>query len=421
MSATITSITGLQNLTNLQEFYADWNSLTSVNLSGLANLVDVDISDNDIPGSEGDPSLTSVNLTGCTALQTLRLDDSNFSAGIPNLTGLNSLVFFDMDQCSISGAIDISMLPALAGFDLNGNTGLTSVTIFEQVLNDVNISNAALTEASVNDILGWLDGGGETNGFVDLSEGTNAIPTGDGLTAISNLQSKGWNVLVNGTTTTTTTINPGNISLTVTNSSTNFDIASSSDFTVEWFAYYATTAGHPRAYSFGSYFTGGASHAVSIEEGTFYWWVNGSIIISYNVNIENTWTHFCIQRTSGTVRLYINGVALAESTGFTQAIPTNGLPLYIGSEGDDSLSNALFSNFRWNNTTAVYSFNGFTPPSSPLTAVSGTTLLLFQGNSQPLELTDNSGLGQVINNGTGTYNTGNPFAGGEGSILFGTL
>lgn len=222
------------------------------------------------------------------------------------------------------------------------------------------------------------------------------------------------------TTTTTTTIDPNNISLTVTNDSADFDIAENSDFTIEWIAYYATTAGHPRAYSFGSYFTGGASHAVSIEEGTFYWWVDGSIIISNSVSIENGWHHFCVQRTSGVVDVFIDGSSIG-SANFSVAIPSSAKPLYIGSEGDDSLSNALFSNFRWNNTAAIYNQAGFTPPTAPLTAVPGTTLLLFQGNSQPLELTDNSGLGQVINNGTGAYNSGNPFAGEEGSILFGTL
>lgn len=196
MSAAITSITGLQNLPNLQDFRADWNSLTSVNLSGLSNLTYVDISDCEIPGSS-DHSLTSVNLTGCTALEELRLDDSDFSGGIPDLTGLANIEWLDMDQCEITGNVDLSMLLSLRGFDLSGNTGLTSVTIFEQVLDSVNIFNCALTEASVNDILGWLDGGGETNGYVDLSGGTNAAPTGDGLTAVTNLEGKGWSVIVN--------------------------------------------------------------------------------------------------------------------------------------------------------------------------------------------------------------------------------
>jgi hypothetical protein len=236
---------------------------------------------------------------------------------------------------------------------------------------------------------------------------------------LENLIKVAGNVEITSTTTTTTTIDPNNISLTVDNPSGLFDIAENSDFTVEWFAYYATTEGHPRAYSFGSYFTGGASHAVSIENGTFYWWVNGVIKISSGVSIENGWHHMCVQRTSGVADVFIDGTSIG-SENFSDAIPTDAKPLYIGSEGDDSLSNALFSNFRWNSSVAVYNQAGFTPPSAPLSVIGGTALLLFQGNTLQLELTDNT-QGSAINNGTGVYNSGNPFAGQEGSILFGTL
>lgn len=128
MAAVITSITGLQNLPNLQNFNADYNALTTVNLSGLTNLQYVDISDNDVFNS-GDPSLTSVNLSGCTSLQELRLDDSDFSAGIPSLAGLTSLALIDFDQCSISGVVDLTNLPALVQLDFYGNAALTSIII----------------------------------------------------------------------------------------------------------------------------------------------------------------------------------------------------------------------------------------------------------------------------------------------------
>jgi len=58
-------------------------------------------------------SLTSVNLSGCTAIEQLRLDDSNFSGGIPNLSGLDALIYMDFDQCGITGSVDISNHPVL--------------------------------------------------------------------------------------------------------------------------------------------------------------------------------------------------------------------------------------------------------------------------------------------------------------------
>jgi len=196
VATTITSIRGLQNLNNLQFFSADFHSLQTVNLSGLSNLLSVDISDNlTVDGSS--KSLTSVNLSGCIALETLRLDDSDFSAGIPNLAGLVNLTFLDMDQSNITGSVDLSMLSALETLDLSANTDITSVKLPESNLRSVNLSNTALTEAAVNDILQWLDGNGVIDGNVDLEGGTSAAPTGAGITAKNNLLSKSWDVYTN--------------------------------------------------------------------------------------------------------------------------------------------------------------------------------------------------------------------------------
>ena len=197
MAASIVSITGLQNLVNLNNFNADWNGLQSVNLSGLTNLLYVDISDNDIPGTFTS-SLTSVNLSGCTALQELRLDDSDFSAGIPSLAGLTSLSIIDFDQCSISGVVDLSGLPALTDLDFGDNTALTSIIIADaQSIIEFYASGCALTETAVDDILVVLSNNGQSNGFVVLDLGTNAIPSATGLAAKLVLEGNLWGVDVN--------------------------------------------------------------------------------------------------------------------------------------------------------------------------------------------------------------------------------
>ena len=197
MAASIVSITGLQNLPNLTDFNADSNSLQSVNLSGLTNLLYVDISDNDIPGISN-PSLTSVNLTGCTALQQLRLDDSDFSAGIPSLAGLTSLSIIDFDQCSISGVVDLSGLPALTELDFSSNTSLTSIIISDtQPISNFYGNNCAFTETAVDNILVVLSNNGISGGDVELDGGTNAIPSATGLAAKLALEADGWYVAVN--------------------------------------------------------------------------------------------------------------------------------------------------------------------------------------------------------------------------------
>jgi hypothetical protein len=197
MAAAITSITGLQNLINLNNFNADFNGLQSVNLSGLTNLLYVDISDNNIPGTSTN-SLTSVNLSGCTALQSLRLDDSDFSAGIPSLAGLTSLSIIDFDQCSISGVVDLSGLPVLEQLDFFGNAALTSIIIADaQPIIQFIASNCALTETAVDDILVVLSNNGVTGGQVELNGGTSAIPSATGDAAKLVLEGNGWDVFVN--------------------------------------------------------------------------------------------------------------------------------------------------------------------------------------------------------------------------------
>lgn len=198
--APIKSISRLQTLANLQEFRADYNALESVDFSGLTNLAFIDISDCDLVDTNT-PSLTSVNLSGCYNLIELRVDDSDFSGGFPDLVGLVNLEYFDADQCLITGSLDISMLPSLIAFDLNGNTDLTEIIIdSSQPLGnglDIDADDCDLTEEAVDNILVALSTNGIENGYVDLSGGTNAIPSATGLSAKTVLEGNGWSVNVN--------------------------------------------------------------------------------------------------------------------------------------------------------------------------------------------------------------------------------
>ena len=201
MAATLTSIRGLQNLTNLQDLALDWNSLTEVDLSGMSSLIYVDISDQNSPNVEEDNCLTSVNLSGCTAIEELRLDDSDFSNGMPDLTGLNELRVIDFDQCGIIGTVDISGFPLLERFDFNGNAGLNRIIISSsQPLGGngaLDADDCALTQTAVNNILIALAANVIDNGYVDLIGGTNAIPGASGLAAKATLEGRGWDVYVN--------------------------------------------------------------------------------------------------------------------------------------------------------------------------------------------------------------------------------
>jgi len=204
MAATVTSFTGLQNLTNIQEFRADYNSLTSIDLSGMSSLTYVDISDNDIPDSSTS-SLSSMNLSGCTSLEELYIDDSDFSTGLPDLSDCTSLKYIDADQSNLVGSIDLSNLSTLEGFDFSGNLGLTEVIISQtQPLgengNSISLGNCALTQTAVDNILVALASGSISDGSIDIDndveESTNAAPSQTGRDSLFILDSRGWGISV---------------------------------------------------------------------------------------------------------------------------------------------------------------------------------------------------------------------------------
>ena len=199
MGATITSFTGLQNLTNIQQFRADFNSLTSVDLSGMSTLTIVDLSDNDLPGS-GTNSPVSVNLSGCTSLETLYLDDNDLSAGFPDLSDCTSLTYIDFDQCGLVGSVDISNLPSLEYIDFSGNLGLTELIISRNQPigdngNEVTLNDCGFSQTAVDNILLELASGSVSNGYVGLennTDGTNAAPGQIGRDSLFILNSRGW-------------------------------------------------------------------------------------------------------------------------------------------------------------------------------------------------------------------------------------
>ncbi len=272
MGATVTSFTGLQNLTNIQQFRADYNSLTSIDLSGMSTLTTVDLSDNDVPGS-GTNSLSSVNLSGCTSLETLYLDDSNFSAGFPDLSDCTSLKYIDFDQCDLVGSVDISNFSALEGFDFNSNTGLTELIISssqtslcfdgrELLVNDCNLAQTA-----VDNILLELASGSVSNGYIKIDNsngaGTNATPGAAGRAALAILNSRGWNFdVANGNhTELTLAIELDEVNICGSTNVSTFYIASGSNLQVGNKLYQNSDAWDPAVNGF--YATGSVYYQVS--------------------------------------------------------------------------------------------------------------------------------------------------------------
>ena len=91
----------------------------------------------------------------------------------------------------------------------------------------------------------------------------------------------------------------------------------------------------------------------------------------------NTWTHVAATRSGTTLRIFVNGVQTASatnSTNFTAATT------YVGNDGTNQAPwLGYISNLRLVKGTALYTSN-FTPSTTPLTAISGTSLLTCQSN-----------------------------------------
>jgi len=117
----------------------------------------------------------------------------------------------------------------------------------------------------------------------------------------------------------------------------------------------------------------------------------------------NTWTHFAVVRTSGTCQIYINGVASGSSASYSDNFTSTTRRIGTNAANANAYTGYI-SNLR-EVTSALYS-GTFTPSTTPLTAVSGTTLFTCQSN----RFIDNSSNAYAITiSGTPSVQRFNPF------------
>jgi hypothetical protein len=170
----------------------------------------------------------------------------------------------------------------------------------------------------------------------------------------------------------------------LTTPSNNAFTYGTSDFTVEGWFYFTGGVG-PSGYSY--LFAQGAnttatSLGVYIQSGVFRIW-NGSAVISSTASfVQNIWTHIAVTRFGTSMRLFVNGNLEGTVTNNNNITTgsTTGISIGRWSEiGDANYITGYVSNFRVVNGTALYTAS-FTPSITPLTAVSGTSLLACQSN-----------------------------------------
>ena len=222
--------------------------------------------------------------------------------------------------------------------------------------------------------------GAQNNTFLDSSSSSvtvtrNGTPTQG---TFSPFSQTGWSGYFDGT---------GDYLIT-TGGVTN---AGTGDVCVEAWVYYTGTFSDYSSIfdsrSGSSPFTDGFNISVNITNGYFYLGQDVQNLMTSIVCTKNTWFHVCATRQSGVFRLFVNGVlggtytSSSNLSGTTNRIGASYANLYFW--------NGSISNFRavkgsvpaqYQTSSTTVGATIFLPPASPLTAVSGTSLLTCQSN-----------------------------------------
>ena len=185
---------------------------------------------------------------------------------------------------------------------------------------------------------------------------------------------------------------------------------STNNFTAEcWF--YPSVASTVDLFSIVSAGTGGYAAVRLLFRSTDFQLLvssNGgswAIVLTCNATIPlNAWHHIACVRNGNTFTVYFNGVSIGSSTTANALYYDSTKTTFVGSY--DAFTNTLngyISNARLVNGTAVYTAN-FTPPTTPLTAITNTALLTCQSNN----FKDNSSNNAALT--AGSTNAVQPFS-----------
>lgn len=176
--------------------------------------------------------------------------------------------------------------------------------------------------------------------------------------------------------------------LTFPNSS-NFAFGSG-DFTFEFFVKTPGSnnkflVGARNAIGGGLHITTGGFEGSTV--GAVRYVITGSDVTGTTSFDDNSWHHVAIVRSSSTVSIYVDGTLDFTTTDSNNYTGTGGTwYLFRHDLIDGGHFAGKISNLRVVKGTAVYTSN-FTAPTAPLTAIAGTSLLTFNGDT----VTDTSG------------------------------
>ncbi len=261
---------------------------------------------------------------------------------------------------------------------------------------------------SVNSVAGSANTGGGSGGYgIGGSSGTG----GSGIVIVSYPDVYAAATTVNATASTSGSgslfLNGSNQYITYpSNSAFAFGTGS---FTIEAWIYPTSTSGYRTIFTT----RGVTSNAVyfGLDTGALYpvLFTSGGVLTSSIAVSLNAWSHVALVRSGTVVTIYVNGVSGGSATSVTDFTQT---ACVVGYEYSTSQYPwfGYISNLRVVKGTAIYT-STFTPSTTPLTAVSGTSLLL--NTISGAYITDSSANSFVPTSTTvaGSWNQLSPFTG----------
>ena len=199
-------------------------------------------------------------------------------------------------------------------------------------------------------------------------------------------------------------------------------LSSSSSFTFECFAYFNTTGSSSDMGMVVSQYEAGQSGRMLFgsQAGSLVLRVNGATVYLTGAISINQWYHIAWTFDGSTHRLFIDGT-LVDSSSSVPSLYT-GVPTTFGGQPSSLLNNfnldGYLSNIRIVSGSALYT-SSFTPPTSALTAVSGTSLLTCQGADPFVDNSSNTFT--ITKNGNPQAKSFGPFdaaEAGEGGLVW---
>ena len=179
----------------------------------------------------------------------------------------------------------------------------------------------------------------------------------------------------------------------------DFDLASTTNFTVECWVYHTDTIGGDRVYvsqTEGTYANSWYLRAVGGGEVNLTAWIGGvnflSVRTGAGVVTQNNWHHVALVKTGTNYKIFIDGTDETDSGGTDSDTATfHSGELRIGDNGSGQYMTGYIDEIRISDT-ARYSSN-FTPSASAFTRDSNTKLLMHnEGANNSTEFLDHSGM-----------------------------